>query len=409
MASLIRRSIRTVKNSIHLLIAYLANALYGFPSRTMTVIGVTGTDGKTTTSSLLYHILQESGEKAALISTVGAFMEGKRYSVGFHVTTPSPFFLQRYIKKAHDCHTKYLVLEVTSHALDQNRIAGINFDATILTNITHEHLDYHGSYANYVNAKVKLLLKSSFNVVNLDDASFPFVKKRVPIDTLYTYSLASKDADITLKNFDLKINLFGDFNKSNALAAVAIAKRLGISDAAIKKGLLSFSAPDGRQEIIEASDYKVIIDFAHTPNAFEQMLPEARKILGDSGRLIHVFGSAGMRDSLKRPKMGEISSRNADVIILTAEDPRVESVSSINSQIKKGIDKKFKELRKEDYVGQRDVVIEIEDRKEALRFAVSIAKRGDVVIATGKGHEQSMNLGNGELPWDEKKIIKDAI
>lgn len=405
----LKRSVRFAKNSVHFLLAYLANLIYGFPSRNMVVIGVTGTDGKTTTSSILYHILQQSGARTALISTVGAFIGEKKYDVGFHVTTPSPFFLQKYIRKAYKLGTKYLVLEVTSHALDQNRVAGVHFDATILTNITHEHLDYHGTYDRYVKAKMKLLLRSPFNVVNIDDGSFAYIKKRVPSETLYTYSLTNKSANISLNDFTITTNLFGDFNKLNALAAVAIARKLQIPDETIQSALLSIQAPEGRQEIIKAKGFTVIVDFAHTPYSFEKMLPEARKLLVGNGKLIHVFGAAGKRDFLKRPRMGEISSLNADIIILTAEDPRSESVSEINNQIKQGINEKFKEIESSEYKDDRNVVIEIEDRKKALEFAVSIANKGDVVIATGKGHELSMNLGDGEIPWDEKKTIKNAL
>ncbi len=404
----IRQSIRILKNSVHLFLAYFANIYYGFPSRKMVVIGVTGTDGKTTTSSLLYHILNNTDRKAALISTVGAFIGGKKYDVGFHVTTPSPFFLQKYIKKAYELRTKYLVLEVTSHALDQNRVAGVHFDATILTNITHEHLDYHGTYDKYVKAKLKLLQKSPFNVVNMDDGSYEFIKKRISKDRLYTYSL-HENADLSTNIFPIKTQLFGEFNTLNALAAVAIARKLEISDEEIKNSLLSFKAPEGRQEIIKAKDITVIIDFAHTPYSFEKMLPEARKLVKDGGKLIHVFGSAGKRDFTKRPLMGEISAGNADVIVLTSEDPRSESVNAINSQIKKGIDKKFKSVNPDDYEEGKNYLIEIEDRKKAIEFAIKIAKKGDVVIATGKGHEQSMNMGNGEMPWNEKKIVTDAL
>lgn len=404
----LRRSIRLAKNSIHFLLACIANTIYGFPSRNMVVIGVTGTDGKTTTSSILYHILQSSGEKVALISTVGAFIGGKKYDVGFHVTTPSPFFLQKYIRKAYSFKTKYLVLEVTSHALDQNRVAGVHFDATILTNITHEHLDYHGDYNRYVKAKLKLLSRSPFNVVNLDDGSYPYIQKRIHANTLYTYSLHNKNSNLSLHDFAIKTRLFGDFNKLNALAAVAIAKKLGVSDDKIREALLSIKAPEGRQEILKTKGFTIIVDFAHTPYSFEKMLPEAKKLV-EGGKLIHVFGAAGKRDFLKRPEMGKISSQNADVIILTAEDPRSEAVADINAQVRQGVNSKFKEVAINEYKGEKNILIEIEDRKEALEFALKIARKGDVVIATGKGHEQSMNLGAGEIPWDEKKVIQNAL
>lgn len=405
----LRRIIRFLKNKIHFLQALLANIIYGFPSQDMVVIGVTGTDGKTTTSFLLYHILKSAGYNVALISTVGAFIDGEKNDVGFHVTTPSPYLLQKYIKKAHKKGARYLVLEITSHALDQKRAMGIHFDATILTNITHEHLDYHGTYDRYVKAKLQLLRKSSFNVVNLDDMSYAYVKKRIPENTLFTFSLHNKKANISLHNFPFKSNLFGEFNMLNSLAAAAIARKLLIPDDGIRAALLTFHAPEGRQEILKEKDFYVIVDFAHTPYSFEKMLPESKKLVKSNGKLIHVFGSAGKRDFSKRPLMGEMSSRSADVIILTSEDPRSEKVSEINTQIKKGIEKKFSYMTPLEYKGERNVVIEIEDRKKALEFAVRIAKSGDVVIATGKGHEQSMNMGNGEIPWNERQILENVL
>ncbi len=309
-----------IKNWFHLCEASIATTLNGFPSFAMTVIGITGTDGKTTTTSLIYHILKENGYNTAMISTVGASIGNKQYDVGFHVTTPSPFSLQQYIKKAKEQDVKYLVLEVTSHALDQNRIFGIPFTIGVLTNITHEHLDYHKSYEAYVRTKATLLVSSSTAILNKDDQSFSFLYTLLQGKKVLTYSLIEKDASITPKSFPFKTTLPGPHNQMNCLAAILAAKQVGIPDAGIRKALLSFVPPPGRAEVIYDKEFKVMVDFAHTPNAFKLVLPMIKK--QTTGRLIHVFGAASKRDESKRPIMGKYSSQNADVIILTAEDSR---------------------------------------------------------------------------------------
>lgn len=369
------------KTPLRLIKAVGANLIYGFPSRGMFVIGVTGTDGKTTTTSLIYHILKTAGKKVAMITTVGAYIGDKKYETGFHVTTPSSFTLQKYISRAKREKCDYLVLEVTSHGLFQNRTFGINFQIGVLTNITHEHLDYHKTYKNYLLAKLKLLKQSKTVILNKDDQSFELIKPILKEKQIIAYSLAD--------SFPFKTNLLSPFNKSNCLAAVATSRSIGIDEKIIRKALTSFKLPPGRQEVIYNRNFQVMIDFAHTPNAFAQILPSLKKLT--KGKLIHVFGAAGQRDSSKRPEMGRQSAKFADVIILTSEDPRDEKVSQINSEIRQGM----KTAKK---------VFDIPDREKAIKYAISIAKRGDVVVLTGKGHEQSINLGKGEVPWNDAKI-----
>ena len=391
---------QNIKNIYHLGIAVLANIFYGFPSRKLRVIGVTGTDGKTTTTSLIYHILNTSEYKASMVSSVGAVIGGKKAHMGFQVTNPSPFAVQRFIKKAVDSGSKFLVLETTSHALDQYRVFGINFEIGVLTNVTHEHLDYHKTYANYVKTKAKLLKMSKIAIVNRDDESYEMIKDKgliIKNKKIVTYGMGT-NADINPKTFPFKTNLIGDFNKYNILAAISACKELGISERAIRKGIESFVSPKGREDIVYKKDFTVMIDFAHTPNAFDQILKSIRPMV--KGRLIHVFGAAGLRDMTKRPIMGEISSQYADIIILTSEDPRSESVEKIMNEIESGI--MNHELRKK-------IVLKIPDRKEAIEAAIRITKKGDFVIMTGKSHEKSMNYGHGEVPWDEYKVVKDAL
>jgi len=388
-----------IKNIYHLGIAILANLFYGFPSRKLRVVGVTGTDGKTTTTSLIYRILNTAGLNASMVTSVGAVIDGKKYDVGFHVTTPSPFAVQRFIKKAVDSGSKFLVLETTSHALDQYRVFGTRFEIGVLTNVTHEHLDYHKTYENYVKTKAKLLKMSKIAIVNKDDESYALLnsKFRIQNSKLRTYGMR-EDADINPQAFPFKTNLIGEFNKYNILAAISVCKALGIPEDAIRKGIENFVAPFGREEIIYNKDFTVMIDFAHTPNAFDQILKSVRPMV--KGKLIHVFGSAGLRDISKRPIMGKISSQYSDVIILTSEDPRSEKISKIMNDIFSGIqNSKFKIQN----------LLRIEDRQKAIETAIKMAKKGDFVIMTGKSHEKSMNYGHGEVPWDEFASAKDAL
>jgi len=404
------------KNIYHLQQAIVANILYGFPSRGMKIIGVTGTDGKTTTANLIYHILHESGEKAAVISSVGATINGKQFDLAHHVTTPGRFDVQSYLKKAKKEGVKYIVLEVTSHALDQHRVHGIHIDIGIVTNITREHLDYHKTYDKYVTAKAKLLKKAKVAILNKDDHSYLLLKKhhlKNHYNRLFTYGL-KKDSDINPHVFPFETKLLGNFNKYNCLSAIAALQSLRISDAAIRRGLLSFKPPLGRQEIVYNKDFMVIIDFAHTPNSFSVILPEAKRLT--KNRVIHVFGSAAKRDVYKRPEMGKISSQYSEIIILTSEDPRDEPIELIMNAIIAGTDKnKFDiitgdQLRKDDVTikDSKKYIIKVPDRKEAIRLAIKLAKKGDVVLLTGKGHEKSMNYGKGEEPWSEHEAVLEA-
>lgn len=374
---------RNLKNAGHLVFAVIANIYFGHPSKGLTVIGVTGTDGKTTTANLVFHILSESGMKCALISTTGVIIGEKKYELNFHVTTPSSFSVQKYIKNAKKEGCKAVVIETTSHAIDQNRVYGINFDISILTNITHEHLDYHKTYLNYVYTKLKLLKNSKTSIANEDDASFEFVKKEIPKEKLLTYSLKNKNSDINLEKFPFSTELMGDFNKYNILASVLASKKVGIDDDLIRKAIKTFKAPKGRQEIVYDKNFMVMVDFAHTPNAFAKILPVAKKE-SQNGRLIHVFGSAGQRDKSKRQEMGEVSSKFSDFIILTSEDPRSENVKDINSDIKKGFDSKFEKAEKENSPS-RFKYVEIDDRKEALFLCSENSKKRRCNFSNRKG------------------------
>lgn len=396
--------------------ANTAQVINLYPARGMTIIGVTGTDGKTTTCNILYHVLSQAGYKTALISSVGAVINGKASDIGFHVTTPSSFALQHYLNVARKEGVKYVVLEITSHALDQHRAAGIPFAVGVITNVSKEHLDYHKTYENYVSVKSKLLRKAKVAIVNKDDHSYWQIRKKELRGKrdIVTYGL-KKDADINPHVFSFTTKLLGQFNKYNSLAAIAALQTLRIPEGAIRKGIASFKPPVGRQEVVYNKEFMVINDFAHTPNSFAGILPEVKKLA--SRRLIHVFGAAAKRDKYKRPEMGNLSSRYANIIIITSEDPRDEPVEQINNEILAGItDKRFTvvqdsnipqsvtELNKD-----KKYVFVIPDRKKAINLAIKLAQKGDAVLMTGKGHEKSMNYGRGEETWDESETARMAL
>lgn len=402
------------KNQYHLSQALLANLIYWFPSQKMKIIGVTGTDGKTTTASMIYHVLENAGYKTGLISSVGAVINDKSSDIGFHVTTPGRFALQSYLRKSKNEGLEYIVLEITSHALDQYRAFGIPIEVGVLTNISNEHLDYHKTYERYVAAKAKLLKAAKVAVVNKDDKSYNSILGYIRNKKVVTYGLG-QDSIINPDKFPFRTNLIGKFNIYNSLAAISALREINIPDDEIRKGIESFRPPAGRQEVVYDKEFCIINDFAHTPNSFLSVLPEIKK--KTHGKLIHVFGAAGDRDRYKRPEMGKISSQNADIIILTGEDPRNENIAEINNQIISGItDSNFGIINYEAFKKgevyrnkENKYIFLIPDRKEAIEFAISIAQKGDTVFLTGKGHEKSINYGRGEEPWNESEVALDAV
>lgn len=388
------------KNIYHFGKATTASIAYGSPAKNLTVIGITGTDGKTTTSNMIYHILESAGKKVAMISTVSAVIQGKEYDTGFHVSTPDAIALQRYLKKAVDQGAEYMVLEVTSHGLDQNRASGIEFAVGVITNVTHEHMDYHKTYAEYVKAKAKLLKNSRVCILNRDDASYNTLikyKSHLLGKKWINYGM-DKLSDVNPISFPFELASPGDFNKYNALAAFAVCQELGVIQEDIRAGLKTFHLPKGRFDIVYDDKFEVVIDFAHTPNSITQLLSSQRT---KTGRIIHVFGSAGDRDVSKRPLMGEASAKYADEIILTAEDPRGEMVEKICTDIATGT------LKISDF--NKEHLNIIPDRQTAIDRAIEMAKDGDLVLITGKGHETTMNMGQGETPWSDYKAVSKAL
>lgn len=409
-------------------LTYLAAAFYNWPGRKLTVIGVTGTDGKTTTCNLIYHILVEAGFKTGMISTVNAVIGDEVLDTGFHVTTPDAHDVQRYLAKMVDAGLTHVVLETTSHGWSQHRVDACEFDIGVITNITHEHFDEHGSYENYRAAKARLFSsleetaqKPQGNprlaVLNRDDRSFDFLNQIVAVNKVI-YSLKS-EADVQGTNiqynsegmqFIIKyqelrvgatVGLVGRYNVSNCLAAFcATVLGLGIDPDVASKGIASLPGIPGRMQVIDmGQDFTAVVDFAHTPNALKVTLETARQMTG--GHVIAVFGSAGLRDKEKRRMMAEISAELADLTVLTAEDPRTESLDRILDEMVAGA--KSRGGREEETFWR------VTDRGEAIRFALRLAHPGDIVLACGKGHEQSMCFGTIEYPWDDRTAVRAAL
>ncbi|KKQ67160.1 MAG: UDP-N-acetylmuramyl-tripeptide synthetase [Candidatus Daviesbacteria bacterium GW2011_GWA2_38_24] len=382
----------------HLPTAVVANIQYGFPSKKIKVIGVTGTDGKTTTVNMIYQILKKSNKKVSMISTINAVIGKQVFDTGLHVTSPSSALLQKLIKQSVENGDEYLILEVTSHALDQFRTWGIKFDIGVITNVTHEHLDYHKTFDNYLNAKIKLLKNTKLAIINKDDKNFEKIESSLNTK-IFEFSL-EKDADLNLRGLALNLKILGSYNFQNALAAAAVAINLGIDKETIKKALENFTSLSGRMEEIKNNkDIRVIVDFAHTPNALENALTTLRK--ETKGKLIAVFGAAAERDIAKRPVMGKIASRLADIVVLTDEDPRFEDSLKIINEIAAGCLTKGAKIDKS--------LFKEPNRKKAIEFAISLANKGDSVGIFGKGHEQSMNYKGEELPWSDVTVVKEIL
>lgn len=374
---------------------------YGLPARKLKIIAITGTDGKTTSSTLLYHVLKTAGKKVALLSTVAAYIGDEKIDTGFHVTSPDAHHLQQLLRRIVKADMEYLILEYTSHGAYQNRLWGIKPLVAGITNITHEHFDYHLNYQNYLEAKALVLKRAKTVVLNQDDQSFFKLKKQLSPKT----KTIAYTADIALPKKireAVAVKLPEAYNQMNVRLVTAIATQLGLATAQIAQGIQEFPGVEGRMNFVPTKrGFKVVIDFAHTPNALTQALEALRKhmkVKGMTGRLIAVYGCAGLRDYAKRPLMGKIGVDLADLVVFTAEDPRTEDVWSIIRQMK------------EQLTYGHNKIVSVGDREKAIDFAINtLAKRGDLVAFLGKGPEKSMAYGKVEYPWDERAVIEQAL
>lgn len=409
--------IQKLKNIFwHLPQSIFWNIYYSFPTRKLTLIGITGTDGKTTCCTLIQKLLENSGLKCGLISTIS--------SPGLHTTSPSPQILQKIFSDFQKLGYTHVVCEVTSHALDQFRYWGCHFKIGVITNISHEHLDYHKSIDHYIATKAKLFQNCSLAILNRDDEHYLALKKLVNIPQI-TYGIENKAdikaSNIKISNTSLEFNLdkekyITDSNYQyqiyNLLACYGVFSKLKLNNDIFKKTIASFPEVKGRREKVENNlNINAIIDFAHTPNALLVTLKSLRET--STGRIIIIFGATGGRDKSKRPLMGKVVSENSDIALITADDTRNEKIEEINAEIINGIDlKKAIEIEpsKPQIINPKIFhFASIPNRQDAFNLAVKLAKAGDTIIACGKGHENTILHGHTEYPWSEAEAFRSAF
>lgn len=401
---------------------------HGNPSRKLHVIGVTGTDGKTTTASMIYHILKNSGKKVGLMTTVSAKIGDEEMDTGLHVTNPEPIELQKYLARMVERNLNYAVLEVTSHGLSQGRVNGVKFETAVLTNITHEHLDYHKTKESYFKAKLKLFLKAqTYVILNSDDPSAKKIatklNKNIDVITYGTkgrlqvigseYTRIGKywsfDANYKGKTSKVKLRIPGMFNVENALAAMSVCLAYGVPIEKSAFCLRSFTGVKGRMhEVKNKKGLKIYVDFAHTPNALERVLKYLKR--NKRGSLIVVFGCAGERDIEKRTIMTRSAIKYADISIFTAEDPRSEKIEDILGVMVISAKKAGGVEYKKGARSAKHSFLEVPERGHAISVAINkIAGSGDTVVICGKGHEKSMAYEGVEYPWSDFEAVKMAL
>lgn len=438
---------RPIKRFFHVVQSQTESVKLKGPSRNLKLIAVTGTSGKSTTSSMIFHILKNSGYKTGLISTVEAVAGDKKIDTGLHVTTPDAKQLQQLLRIMVDEGMEYVVIETSSHALAQGRLGLLQLDFAVFTNIKRDHLDWHGTWENYAKAKAGLINKlkpSGKLVLNKDDKqSYDYLRH-------YYYSLAKSPANFieytknsevsNLKssieglNFDYQdvkfsVPIIGEYNIENLIAAVKTAELIGISAETAAKALNSFKGVKGRMEVLQTKPFGVIVDFAHNTDSLEKSLQSVRSMNGVKN-IISVFGSAGLRDKEKRFTMGEAAAKLSNIVVATSEDPRTESLFEINTKIIEGATQSGAKLVKR-FSNHQDYLEYIKDTKnlelsedklvfafdqetvdsrfDAIDFALRIAKEGDIVITQGKGHEQSLCFGTTEYPFTDQEAVSRAL
>jgi UDP-N-acetylmuramoyl-L-alanyl-D-glutamate--2,6-diaminopimelate ligase len=406
-------------------LALMASRFFGYPSRELTVIGVTGTDGKTTTTTMIQQMLVAAGRPAGSMSTVDIRFGDRVDLNDSRQTTLEALEIQEQLREMVDARLSHAVIETSSHGLALQRVVGVDYDVAVFTNIAHEHLDFHKTIEAYREAKASLIDLTAASspkgitktaILNRDDPSYAYLHPRsiarqlsygvqLEADVKANRVEASADglkveANTPLGLLVLRLRLSGRWNAANALAAAATGIALGLSLDQVREGLERFSGVSGRMERVDLGQpYAVVIDYAHTPQSLEKVLRELRPIT--RGKLIAVFGSAGDRDREKRPWMGEIAARLSDYAVFTNEDPREEDAMAILNEIAAGAEE----------VGWREgeQYARIEDRRQGIAHAVRRARPGDTILLAGKGHERSILIGRGKEPWDERAAAEAAI
>jgi UDP-N-acetylmuramoyl-L-alanyl-D-glutamate--2,6-diaminopimelate ligase len=396
--------VQVVVDDVRAAMARMAAALFDHPSQRMAVVGVTGTNGKTTTTHFLRAILEADGRRAAVIGTLsgGASRSGGRSGPG---TTPAATELQAHLAELAGEGFEAVAMEVSSHALVQHRVDGVRFAVVVFTNLSQDHLDFHGTMEEYFEAKASLFDpdRATVAVVNADD---PWGRRLVESARLPTRTFSMAEAvdlhvDRSGSTFvwegeTVRLRLVGTVNVANALAAAAVARELGVAPPAVAKGLSSLTSVAGRNEPVERGQpFTVLVDYAHTPAALELALDGARRMAADN-RVLVVFGCGGDRDRGKRPTMGEVATRLADLAVLTSDNPRSEDPQAIIDEVRAGIDR-------------TEVLVVEPDRRAAIAAALDAARPGDVVVLAGKGHETTQVIGGDVLPFDDRAVAAEVL
>lgn len=390
---------------------------YGFPGKNLKIIAITGTNGKTTTASYINSVLQAGGLKTAVYTTAYYEIDGNRVPNRSHMTVTSQKSAQEFFAKANAAMVDYVILEITSHALDQGRISGVKAEVAVMTNLTQEHLDFHGTMQRYADAKAILFgpkWAAKHVILNRDDEWYEFFAKKSvgkitsygeksPSDIkLQSAKSSESGSEFTLrqegKELRLETQLIGKFNIYNAMAAVGVGRVVGLSDRQVAKGIANLTSVPGRMEqIVEGQNFTVLVDFAITPDALENALSTLRPLT--KGKLRIVFGATGDRDRTKRPQMGEVVARLADAIYLTDDETYTEDPTTIRKEVFKGI---------LDAKGDKKTYV-FDDRLEAIKAAFRDSRKGDTVLLTGIGHEDYRNMGGKKLPWDERQVARKLL
>lgn len=407
----------------HQIKAAIAALVYGFPARHMNVIGVTGTNGKTTTVNLITMILEEAGYKVGMASTINFQVGDDKWTNISKQTTMSPFTLQKLLKRMVKEQCTHCVLEVSSHALTQSRVLGVNFDTAVFTNITEDHVEYHGNFQMYLQAKGGLFKKLNkakrkpsipkVSVLNIDDPHFSYFDQFI-VDRKYTYGMkkgtcyatdvklhsSGSTFQLHIPNHQIEINLklSGEFNIYNSLAATTVALANNINLPFVKRALEKAQGVPGRLESLDLGQpYGIIVDYAHATDSLRKVLSLYKKLT--PGKLFVVFGATGGgRDKSKRPEMGAIADEYADMIVLTNDDPYFEDEWKIIEGIAEGIDRK-----------EGEGLWKIPHRYEAIRLALTLAQQGDTVVIAGKGCEEVQIVGGQRIPWDDRKVVRELL
>ena len=399
---------------VHYWQAVRAAKQYDFPAKKLRVIAVTGTNGKTTTCFMIWKMLNRAGRKTGLLTTVGWSEDGEHlHQQVEHMTTERVEVLNERMRAVADVGAEFLVLEVTSHALSQHRIYGVPVEIAVFTNITAEHLDYHRTFANYRKAKQKLFQQAKFGVLNADDPNVGYFAKEYSSDDIITYGiekgelratevkLESTGVEYACGDMRIKTQIPGRFNVYNSLAAVGVGRKIGLTNKQIEDGIYSLEAVEGRMTRVRTGqDFEVIVDYAHQPDALQKVFDSVKPGM-KSGKIITVHGGAGRRDHGTRVPRGEILGRESDIVIITEDDSRDENPAEIAGMFVEGAKKAGKTLDK-------DLFVEL-DRRKAIRKALEMANKGDLVLILGKGHEKTILRADGAHEFEDIKVAEELL